>query len=378
VDESTESLVSRAHHVLELAAREGLLDFPARGILRGWAGLDAALATAEQQLWNLAEACSGGADTAAQAASAMVLSREAAVVRNSLLTWEMGRRHEATHKADQALQRLRSAATVDEFVSILPHEIVDLGYLRALFSWVDQMRWVARSAHSINGSAESKLLVQVGQQRPFRDLRGMFEFEMVQRRQPILHHGIRKSDRVHPDLIKVTQSDALLGVPLMSGNSVVGFVSLDVNLASGTVDEFDRDLMGFLLGGAGIALDRIHALEGLSTLQTDAERISEAAQALLGKLGHTISPVATDFGRPFAHQELPAGPPAQYSSILTRREEQVLELVARGLTNSQIGDRLYITEGTAKSHVKSVLRKLEVSNRTEAAAIYRQQGTSRG
>ena len=50
------------------------------------------------------------------------------------------------------------------------------------------------------------------------------------------------------------------------------------------------------------------------------------------------------------------------------REKQVLELVANGLTNGEIADRLYLSESTVKCHLSSSFRKLGVSSRAEAAA----------
>lgn len=53
---------------------------------------------------------------------------------------------------------------------------------------------------------------------------------------------------------------------------------------------------------------------------------------------------------------------------LSLRERQVLELVASGLTNGEIADRLYLSESTVKSHLSSSFRKLSVCSRAEAAA----------
>jgi DNA-binding NarL/FixJ family response regulator len=59
---------------------------------------------------------------------------------------------------------------------------------------------------------------------------------------------------------------------------------------------------------------------------------------------------------------------------LTSREVQVLELLAKGLANKQIGDVLDITEHTVKDHLKSILGKLHVADRTEAVTAAIQRG----
>lgn len=56
---------------------------------------------------------------------------------------------------------------------------------------------------------------------------------------------------------------------------------------------------------------------------------------------------------------------------LTERERQVVELVAAGLSNKQIGERLFISGKTASVHVSAILRKLGAANRAEAAHLAR-------
>ena len=66
----------------------------------------------------------------------------------------------------------------------------------------------------------------------------------------------------------------------------------------------------------------------------------------------------------------PVPPPAQAppaDSQLTRREQEVAELIAEGLSNKQIAARLFISQRTAESHAGNILRKLGFTSRTQVA-----------
>ena len=62
--------------------------------------------------------------------------------------------------------------------------------------------------------------------------------------------------------------------------------------------------------------------------------------------------------------------PVQPQSRLSKRETQVLELIATGKTNDDIANRLYISVRTVKFHITSIFNKLRVKNRTQAAAMW--------
>jgi DNA-binding NarL/FixJ family response regulator len=59
---------------------------------------------------------------------------------------------------------------------------------------------------------------------------------------------------------------------------------------------------------------------------------------------------------------------------LTAREQEVLGLLAEGMTNAQLADALFISERTANRHVSNIFTKLDVHNRTQAARIAMEAG----
>jgi len=68
---------------------------------------------------------------------------------------------------------------------------------------------------------------------------------------------------------------------------------------------------------------------------------------------------------------------AQEIEPLTPREQEVLEVLVEGMTNREIGEALFISEQTVKSHVSAIIQKLGASDRTQAAVIALRQGLVR-
>ena len=66
--------------------------------------------------------------------------------------------------------------------------------------------------------------------------------------------------------------------------------------------------------------------------------------------------------------------PAQLGEPLSEREREVLIRMARGLSNGEIAAQLTISPHTVRHHVRNILAKLEVTNRTEAVHVAMQRG----
>ena len=76
-------------------------------------------------------------------------------------------------------------------------------------------------------------------------------------------------------------------------------------------------------------------------------------------------------------RRLGLGPEPSGPEALTPREREVVSLLAEGLTNSQVAERLYISPRTAAVHVSNILAKLGMSSRTEVAAWAVREGLGR-
>ena len=71
----------------------------------------------------------------------------------------------------------------------------------------------------------------------------------------------------------------------------------------------------------------------------------------------------------FARSPEPGKPQAKAPQLLSPREREVLALVARGLSNGECAEQLFMSEGTVKTHVKRIYTKLDLRDRTQAGMV---------
>ncbi len=128
-----------------------------------------------------------------------------------------------------------------------------------------------------------------------------------------------------------------------------------------TASEDEADLMQVLKqGAAGYILKGIGATELIGLVRDLAAGRSYVSPGMAGRIL-------------VAMRGSPAGAPAQNPlADLSRREEDILRFVAQGLSNKEVGAHLDIQEKTVKHYMTSILQKLHVRNRVEAAMLARQ------
>jgi DNA-binding NarL/FixJ family response regulator len=143
--------------------------------------------------------------------------------------------------------------------------------------------------------------------------------------------------------------------------------SPEVKVVVLTTFEQDDYIFGALSAGAsGFLLKRSKPEDLITAIHTVA-----AGEALL-------SPSVTSrVIERMAHDPAPDAARDERLDELTSREREVLELIARGLSNAEIADELTIEASTVKTHVKNVLAKLDVRDRLQAVIFAYESGLAR-
>ena len=128
-----------------------------------------------------------------------------------------------------------------------------------------------------------------------------------------------------------------------------------------TVSEEEEDLLAALKAGArGYILKGVPARELIRILRAVCDGESYVTPKLAASLLREMTGVAPG-----------AKPPTDPLNDLTDRERQILEGVASGLSNKEIGQQLHLSEKTVKHYMTNILQKLQVRNRVEAALLAR-------
>lgn len=120
-------------------------------------------------------------------------------------------------------------------------------------------------------------------------------------------------------------------------------------------------------GASGYLLKDMEAESLIDAIRTVAAGHAYIHPKVTGKLIHQLRRMANTDGAAVAQAEKKQ--PQNINVPLTKREIEVLRLMAEGKSNKMIGEHLFISEKTVKNHVSSILQKMEVEDRTQAVIV---------
>lgn len=173
--------------------------------------------------------------------------------------------------------------------------------------------------------------------------------------------AIDAAGMLNPDLILMD-----LGLPVMNGIEATRKIKKRypqikiLALTSHTEPKLVNQIMD--AGADGFCL------KGISTERL-VRTIEEVCQGTFWVDAAVAEQVRNRFNQPGSFMTRPKGdqPATEALDVLTEREREILGLLAEGLSNQEIADRLVISIGTVRVHVHAILHKLDVKDRTQAA-----------
>lgn len=180
--------------------------------------------------------------------------------------------------------------------------------------------------------------------------------------------AVEKARALKPDVVVMD-----VEMPVMDGVEATRLIREQmpgVRVVMLTVSELDDHLFDAIRYGAqGYLLKNLRPAELYDLIKAVMRNEPPLSPAIAGRL---LGQIRDGITLPVMPEQAPPETPA-----LTRRELEVLQLVADGLSNKEIATSLFITEGTVKNHVHNALEKLQLDNRTQAAAYIVRQGLGR-
>lgn len=254
--------------------------------------------------------------------------------------------------------------------------VTSCGFDRAMLSRVEDSTWHPWKSHSTLAGDVERVICSWVESRPTMDLgRHWPEAEMVRRRAPAVVTREEDVARLDDALGERSGVLAYVGAPLLPGDRVIGFLHADCEGAY--VDELDRDVLWAFARGFSQIFERATLITRLRTQRDEVKQAMRTVEHALAAL----ESAEIAFGRrrqddapqlvPTTILPVPGSAAAgRLELLLTPRELEVLALMATGATNLRIAEQLVISDGTVKSHVKRILRKLRAANRSEAVARY--------
>ena len=176
--------------------------------------------------------------------------------------------------------------------------------------------------------------------------------------------AIELARRLRPDVVLMDIRMPRMDGVEATGRLIAAAIEPSPRVLVLTTFDLDEYVFGALRAGAA----------GFLLKDAPRERLIEAIRVVHGGESLLSPSITRRLVEHFAVRTDPLEPPAELVDELTPREREALALVARGLSNGEIAERLVVTEATVKSHVGSVLLKLGLRDRVQVVVFAYEHG----
>jgi DNA-binding CsgD family transcriptional regulator len=303
------------------------------------------------------------------------LALELQSLQHELHEERLGQRFEALARVQEALGRLRGVGTMSQMLDAATVELCrSCGFDRALLFRVQNSQMIIESVHFEGDPDWARQFTELARAHKPKLNHLLLETEMIRRRGPMLVSDAQNDQRTFKPLIEPLRMSSYVAAPIMPEDRVIGFLHADRHFAKRPVDMLDRDTLWTFAEGFGHTVERAVLLERLNAQRDRIRLMMDSTEAILDEFCNAeVELLRSDNeGAAVARTaaSLVSSPESRLEALLTRREFEVLALMGEGATNAAIANRLVISEGTVKSHVKHILRKLRAANRAEAVSRY--------
>jgi len=180
--------------------------------------------------------------------------------------------------------------------------------------------------------------------------------------------AVELAKELNPDVILM--DIGLPGIDGIEATQRIKDMKLDSNILVFTSRDNEQDIFAALGAGA-----TAYIMKGASPEQLIAaiRAVSEGTAWLDPAIAKVVlRNITQKYNNNYSSSKTPSK--TALAAGLTEREMEVLGLIVEGLSNAQIAERLFITRATAKAHVHSILQKLCVDDRTQAAVTAMKEG----
>ncbi len=332
-----------------------------------------------------------GEHASSPAAQVAAADHEAALER---LSRRFEGRAQALARVQRAVRSVRAVTAPGEMLARAPAALCQGSRLtRVVLSAVRDGRMVAEAAHFAGDPAGARRALAQLQEIPVALEHPLIENELLRRRRATIVLDAAVHPRADRRTAQVMRWRSYVAAPLLVGPQVIGVIHGDRGVIHGDrgpdppLDVLDRDVLWEFATGLGQAYESASLRRALRREREQTREFAEWINARSAALSD--APITLGAGEPTpvplaplriggdvaASLEGPTPPPGRddrvvFSGLLTRRELDVLRLLAEGRPNRGIADALVLSQATVKFHVNSILRKLHAANRAEAVARY--------